>query len=95
MDRKSLIITISILLGVELRNTSGLLRHPHTTGQADFWVRCLMFLPGYLLLRIFNTKTESISEEIFLEVALSISVVMIMGIFANFVYPLLGGLKNL
>ena len=53
----------------------------------------LTFLPGYLILRIFNTKLESLSEEVAFEVALSISVVMLIGIFANFISPYFG-VKN-
>ncbi|WP_297480869.1 DUF2206 domain-containing protein [Thermococcus sp.] len=90
MDRKSLIITISILLGLNssiLLDYSGI--HIPLARQVFGFV-ALTFLPGYLVLKIFNTQPDSLSEQITFQIALSISVAMFMGIFMNFVYPFLG-----
>ena len=90
MNRKSLIITMSVLLGLNSAILADYLGIHIPLARQFFGFIALTFLPGYLLLRIFNTKLESLSEEVAFGVALSISAVMLMGIFANFVYPLLG-----
>ncbi|CAB50098.1 DUF2206 domain-containing protein [Pyrococcus abyssi] len=90
MDRKSLIITMSVLLGLNSAILADYLGVHIPLARQIFGFIALTFFPGYLLLKIFRTRLESFSEKIFLSVALSISVVMLMGIFANFVYPLLG-----
>ncbi|WP_456420716.1 DUF2206 domain-containing protein [Thermococcus sp.] len=90
MDRRTLIITISVLIGLNsavLADYLGI--HLPLIRQVLGFV-ALTFLPGYLLLKILRTRLESTSERIFMSVALSISIVMFMGIFANFIYPFIG-----
>ncbi|AFK22064.1 DUF2206 domain-containing protein [Pyrococcus sp. ST04] len=90
MDRKSLIIVISVLVGLNSAILMDYLGIHIPLVRQIFGFVALTFLPGYLLLKIFRTKLESFLEGVFLSVALSVSVVMFVGIFANFIYPLLG-----
>jgi len=90
MDRKSFVITISVLLGLNSAIIADHLGVHIPLFRQVFGLVALTFLPGYLLLRIFDPRLESFSENVFFSVALSVSLVMFMGIFANFIYPLLG-----
>ncbi|WP_099212389.1 DUF2206 domain-containing protein [Thermococcus henrietii] len=88
--RKEIIITISILLGLNSSIIAGYLGIHIPLARYVFGFLVLTFLPGYLLLAISGATFDSFSERVFMSVALSISVIMLVGIFANFVYPLLG-----
>jgi len=90
MNRRSLVITMSILLGLNSAVLADYLGIHIPPVRQIFGFLALTFLPGYLLLNIFRTKLESLLERIFLSVALSISIVMFIGIFVNFMYPFLG-----
>jgi uncharacterized membrane protein len=88
--RKDWVITVLILLGL---NSSILMEYFFIyipLIRQIFGFLALTFLPGFLVLRIFRTHTKTLSEFIFLSIALSISLVMFLGIFANFVYSFVG-----
>ncbi|NJE54592.1 DUF2206 domain-containing protein [Thermococcus sp. 21S9] len=50
----------------------------------------LLFLQGYLLLKVLNIKLHNLSETLFLSIGISISITLLWGLFIEFVLPLLG-----
>ena len=89
---------IAVILGGWLGLTSILIGIVHMTGWWPFIVLsflCLSFLPGVALLRMLRITLESTSASVLYSFGLSILVLMLSGLIANQVLPLVGVMRPL
>ena len=90
MDRKSLLLTISLLLGLNSTIFSAHLGVQILPARLLFGIATLLFLPGWLLMGILRIRPKELSELIFLSVGLSVFFDMLIGILVNFLCPSMG-----
>lgn len=95
MDKKMLIISISMMSAFNFSILSSLVGIEIPLARQISGLLVLTFLPGYLLLKITEERNKSPSEIIFFSIALSVAIVLITGTTINFVLPRLGVNKPL
>lgn len=89
---------VAVGLGVGLATTNVLVSLTHMTGWWPFTAllfMCLMFLPGFALLRLLQIPLKNPIMVAIFGLGLSLLVLMLSGLFANLIWPLFGVTKPL